>query len=133
MTVEETTALLRPENGVQTEYGTDGRLAATTADVAVYSAAAEDAEQQQPLEPNTRTYLKIVSFKFWRSGGNRLEYSVNLALAFQILPMSIGIFLSAMDGTVVVTSYAAIGSEMKQLQNTSWIATSYLLTVTAFQ
>jgi MFS family permease len=47
--------------------------------------------------------------------------------------MAIGIFLCAMDGTIVVSSYAAIGSELNQLQNTSWIATSYLLTVTSFQ
>lgn len=47
--------------------------------------------------------------------------------------MAIGIFLVAMDGTIVVASYAAIGSELKELQNTSWIATSYLLTLTSFQ
>lgn len=47
--------------------------------------------------------------------------------------MGIGIFLAAMDGTIVVSSYAAIGSELRQLQNTSWIATGYLLTLTSFQ
>lgn len=67
--------------------------------------------------------------------------------------MAVGIFLCSMDGTIVVsceyactgyhkpsdplvssrTAYAAIGSELNQLQNTSWIATSYLLTVAAFQ
>lgn len=29
--------------------------------------------------------------------------------------------------------YPSIGNEFKQLQNTSWIATSYLITVTSFQ
>lgn len=47
--------------------------------------------------------------------------------------MAIGILLVAMDGTIVVSSYAAIGSELEELQNTSWIATSYLLTLTSFQ
>ncbi|KAF8068049.1 member of the major facilitator superfamily [Lyophyllum atratum] len=47
--------------------------------------------------------------------------------------MSVGIFLAAMDGTIVVSSYAAIGSELNQLQNTSWIATAYMLTTTSFQ
>jgi MFS family permease len=47
--------------------------------------------------------------------------------------MSIGIFLVAMDGTIVLSTYAAIGSELNQLQNTSWIATGYLLTMTSFQ
>ncbi|PPQ68736.1 hypothetical protein CVT24_007563 [Panaeolus cyanescens] len=50
-----------------------------------------------------------------------------------IIPMAVGIFLCAMDQTIVVSSYAAIGSDMNQLQNTSWIATSYLLTITSFQ
>ncbi|KAF9456713.1 MFS general substrate transporter [Collybia nuda] len=50
-----------------------------------------------------------------------------------IIPMSIGIFLAAMDNTIVVSSYAAIGSELNQLQNTSWIATAYMLTMTSFQ
>ncbi|KAG5641877.1 hypothetical protein DXG03_004017 [Asterophora parasitica] len=50
-----------------------------------------------------------------------------------IIPMSIGIFLSALDATIVVSSYAAIGSELNQLQSTSWIATSYMLTTTTFQ
>ncbi|KAL0958454.1 hypothetical protein HGRIS_000596 [Hohenbuehelia grisea] len=55
------------------------------------------------------------------------------AMAPIIIPMAIGIFLAAMDGTIVVSSYAAIGSELKQLQNTSWIATGYMLTLTSFQ
>ncbi|RDB17436.1 Vacuolar membrane amino acid uptake transporter fnx2 [Hypsizygus marmoreus] len=50
-----------------------------------------------------------------------------------VIPMAIGIFLAAMDGTIVVSSYAAIGSELNQLQNTSWIATAYMLTMTSFQ
>ncbi|EDR06887.1 member of the major facilitator superfamily [Laccaria bicolor S238N-H82] len=51
----------------------------------------------------------------------------------QVLPMAVGIFLCAMDGTIVVSSAAAIGSELNELQNTSWIATAYLLTLTSFQ
>ncbi|THU95252.1 MFS general substrate transporter [Dendrothele bispora CBS 962.96] len=49
------------------------------------------------------------------------------------VPMTIAIFLVAADGAMVVSSYAAIGSEMKQLQMTSWISTGYLLTMTSFQ
>ncbi|KNZ77606.1 hypothetical protein J132_04973, partial [Termitomyces sp. J132] len=50
-----------------------------------------------------------------------------------LIPMTIGIFLCAMDGTIVVSAYAAIGSELNQLHNTSWIATAYMLTTTSFQ
>lgn len=47
--------------------------------------------------------------------------------------MSIGIFLSAMDGTIIAASFARIGSELNHLQNTSWIATGYMLMLTSFQ
>ncbi|KAI0689162.1 MFS general substrate transporter [Cytidiella melzeri] len=50
-----------------------------------------------------------------------------------MVPMSIGIFLAAMDGTIIASSYATIGSELKQLHSTSWIATGYMLTLTSFQ
>ncbi|KAK5013550.1 major facilitator superfamily domain-containing protein [Cryomyces antarcticus] len=51
-----------------------------------------------------------------------------------ILPaLAIGIFLSAADQTIIVSSYGRIGSELKALNNTSWIATAYFLTLTSFQ
>ncbi|KAJ7290334.1 member of the major facilitator superfamily [Mycena rebaudengoi] len=56
-----------------------------------------------------------------------------LSLPAILIPMAIGIFLCAMDQTIIVSSYAAIGSELNQLQNTSWIATAYMLTLTSFQ
>ncbi|KAK7034593.1 hypothetical protein VNI00_012224 [Paramarasmius palmivorus] len=54
-------------------------------------------------------------------------------LLLVVAPMSIGIFLAATDQTIVLASYAAIGSELKQLQKTSWLATGYMLTLTSFQ
>ncbi|KAI5821460.1 major facilitator superfamily domain-containing protein [Pyronema omphalodes] len=51
-----------------------------------------------------------------------------------ILPaLGIGIFLAAMDNTIVVSSYGEIGNDLKELNRTSWIATAYLLTTTSFQ
>ncbi|EIM87665.1 MFS general substrate transporter [Stereum hirsutum FP-91666 SS1] len=49
------------------------------------------------------------------------------------MPMLIGTFLAATDATIVASSYASIGSELNQLQNTSWIATGYMLTLASFQ
>ncbi len=49
------------------------------------------------------------------------------------MPMAVGTFLASMDYTIVASSFAAIGSDLKQLQNTSWIATGYMLTSTSFQ
>ncbi|KAF9255703.1 MFS general substrate transporter [Marasmius fiardii PR-910] len=50
-----------------------------------------------------------------------------------LIPMGVGLFLAAMDQTIVVAAYASIGSELRELQRTSWIATAYMLTVTSFQ
>ena len=47
--------------------------------------------------------------------------------------VAIGIFLSAADQTIIVSSYGKIGSEMNALNRTSWIATAYFLTLTSFQ
>ncbi|TBU60299.1 MFS general substrate transporter [Dichomitus squalens] len=47
--------------------------------------------------------------------------------------MLLGIFLVAMDGTIVTSTYASIGSQFEQLQSTSWIATGYMLSLTSFQ
>ncbi|BDD64118.1 hypothetical protein MPDQ_000539 [Monascus purpureus] len=51
-----------------------------------------------------------------------------------ILPaVSVGIFLSAGDQTIIMASYGQIGSDLQALNLTSWIATSYFLTLTSFQ
>ena len=43
------------------------------------------------------------------------------------------IFLIALDQTLVIATYGKIGSDLRALQSTSWIGTSYFLTLTAFQ
>lgn len=43
------------------------------------------------------------------------------------------IFLSAADQTIIMASYGQIGSDLEALNLTSWIATSYFLTLTSFQ
>ena len=51
-----------------------------------------------------------------------------------ILPsLSIGIWLVALDQTLVVSTYGTIGSDLQSLNNTSWIATAYFLTLTSIQ
>ncbi|PGH01059.1 hypothetical protein AJ79_08028 [Helicocarpus griseus UAMH5409] len=54
-------------------------------------------------------------------------------LKYIVPAVSIGIFLSAADQTIIVSSYGKIGSELHALNLTSWIATSYFLTLTSFQ
>jgi MFS family permease len=43
------------------------------------------------------------------------------------------VFLAAADQTIIVSSYGRIGSELGALNLTSWIATSYFLTLSSFQ
>ena len=51
-----------------------------------------------------------------------------------IMPaVCVGVFLSAADQTIIVSSYARIGSDLQALNLTSWIATAYFLTLTSFQ
>lgn len=47
--------------------------------------------------------------------------------------VAIGVFLSAADQTIIVSSYGQIGSDLNALNLTSWIATAYFLTLTSFQ
>jgi hypothetical protein len=45
-------------------------------------------------------------------------------LGLLIPAVGIGVLLAAADQTIVVTSYGRIGSDLKALNNTSWIATA---------
>ncbi|KAH9942964.1 MFS general substrate transporter [Amylocystis lapponica] len=55
------------------------------------------------------------------------------AILLVFLPMAVGVFLVAMDTTIVTSTYATIGNEFEQLQSTSWIMTGYMITMTSFQ
>ena len=59
--------------------------------------------------------------------------SILSLLVLQLLPVSIGTFLAAMDVTIIASSYASIGNDLNQLQITSWIATGYMLSLTSIQ
>lgn len=62
------------------------------------------------------------------------ERPVRLGAQFLcVAPILVGVFLSAMDNTIVISSFGAIGSYFNALEKTSWIATAYLLTVSSFQ
>ncbi|KAH7079173.1 major facilitator superfamily domain-containing protein [Paraphoma chrysanthemicola] len=47
--------------------------------------------------------------------------------------IAIGVFLSSADQTLVISTYGTIGTELHALSSTSWIATGYFLTLSAFQ
>nr|QWW20882.1 MFS transporter [Cladonia macilenta] len=58
---------------------------------------------------------------------------VKAKLAYILPAISIGIFLAAADQTIIVSCYGKIGSDLNALNNTSWVATAYFITLTSFQ
>lgn len=60
-----------------------------------------------------------------------VEMMKRMGLIFPAI--GIGVFLSAADQTLIVSTYGTIGTELHALNSTSWIATSYFLTLSAFQ
>lgn len=58
---------------------------------------------------------------------------VKAKLWYIVPAVGIGIFLSAADQTIIVSCYGKIGSDLKSLENTSWVATAYFLTLSSFQ
>ncbi|KAI2470401.1 MFS general substrate transporter [Annulohypoxylon bovei var. microspora] len=63
--------------------------------------------------------------------GDAPKLKVNLKALFPA--MAIGVFLVAMDQTLTIATYGRMGSDLNALNSTSWISTSYFLTLTAFQ
>lgn len=104
----ETSPLLRVTSGGLATDGVDSNLGA-------------DFEHELPVEDGSS--LQSPS-----------QEEVLTQLRWYIFPaVSIGIFLAAADQTIIASSYGKIGSELEALNLTSWIATSYFLTLTSFQ
>ncbi|KAK8138357.1 Vacuolar membrane amino acid uptake transporter fnx2 [Apiospora sp. TS-2023a] len=61
------------------------------------------------------------------------ERKIKGKLAHLLPALAIGIYLVAMDQTLTIATYGKMGSDLNALNNTSWIATSYFLTLTTFQ
>ena len=47
-----------------------------------------------------------------------------VSLKYIVPAMAVGILLAAMDNTIVVASYGIIGTDMRELNRTSWISTA---------
>lgn len=95
-----------------------------------------DGKTQRSLDPTTALLTNSTPVYDSNEGlCNELEdvpeHKYNLKL---ILPaLWLGSFLAAMDGTVVANIMGGIAADFQQEDLKSWIATSYLLTNTAFQ
>ncbi|KAI2637369.1 major facilitator superfamily domain-containing protein [Xylaria nigripes] len=56
-----------------------------------------------------------------------------VTMAALIPALAIGIFLVSLDQTLTIAAYGKMGSELRALNSSSWIATSYFLTLTCCQ
>ncbi|CAG8575988.1 10983_t:CDS:2, partial [Ambispora leptoticha] len=77
--------------------------------------AIEDEVQSLDNPPESPKYLKGIEL-FWVMAG-----------------LGFGVFLSALDQTIVATALPRIASDFNALNQISWVGTAYLLTTTAFQ
>ncbi|KAI9888023.1 MAG: hypothetical protein M1823_000144 [Watsoniomyces obsoletus] len=120
---EETSPLLRktshdpsPSYGAQISSATTGAVGDVESEG---SSGACDPSSSTAGQDETRNYDGIPEVR------KRLKY---------IMPaLAIGVFLSAADQTIIMSSYGKIGSDLKALNSTSWVATAYFLTLTSFQ
>ncbi|KAK9451510.1 major facilitator superfamily-domain-containing protein [Limtongia smithiae] len=73
---------------------------------------------------------EIVDIIDEENGGAVIQAS---SVTIVFISLYIGVFLAALDGTVVATLLAHISSEFHEFRSVSWIATAYLITVAACQ
>ncbi|CAG8555437.1 2757_t:CDS:2, partial [Ambispora gerdemannii] len=60
-------------------------------------------------------------------------YLKGIELSLIIIGLGFGVFLSALDQTIVATALPQIASDFNALNQIAWVGTAYLLTTTAFQ
>ncbi|KAF1951731.1 MFS general substrate transporter [Byssothecium circinans] len=101
----------------------------------------------EPIQRNERNAEEDHEGSVADSDGGDLERQTSNgdASKFQGLPevkkqliyifpaIAIGVFLAAADQTLVVTTIGTVGTDLHALNSTSWIATSYFLTLSCFQ
>nr|OQO22097.1 hypothetical protein B0A51_09553 [Rachicladosporium sp. CCFEE 5018] len=121
--VSERTPLLDPSDDIRSDVNQKGEQARAGDASESAKAPVGDADSDgSALERQTSLQVKNDGMPEVRK---RMKY---------IFPaLAIGVFLSAADQTIIVSSYGKIGSELHALNLTSWIATAYFLTLTSFQ
>ncbi|KAI9783018.1 MAG: hypothetical protein M1816_001632 [Peltula sp. TS41687] len=115
----ETSPLLQkdPEDTSKADISTQPVITNTIENVSAQGGQGTGDEESQ--EEDTRNYEGMPEIQ------KKMKYIVPA--------LAIGVFLSAVDQTLIVSSYGRIGSDLNALNNTSWIATAYYLTLVSFQ
>ncbi|WEW59678.1 hypothetical protein PRK78_005157 [Emydomyces testavorans] len=114
----ETTQLLASQdNGCLRAYTSNGSLARIKTGIVI--------DEEEALKGDDIDAARAAQYQGLPDAQKKLKY---------IIPaVSIGVFLSAADQTIIVASYGKIGSDLNALNLTNWVATSYFLSLTSFQ
>ncbi|TPX22615.1 hypothetical protein DIZ76_014492 [Coccidioides immitis] len=103
----------------------DGRQDHAVLSGSVAKANGDPGTDEEELKANEVDAARAAQFEGLPDAQTKLRY---------IIPsISIGVFLSAADQTIIVASYGKIGSDLNALNLTNWVATSYFLSLTSFQ
>ncbi|KAK7208638.1 membrane transporter [Myxozyma melibiosi] len=98
--------------------------------------ASDTIEEAAPLlgeaETVDKNQIEIEQAEFEAEQAEEEELS-SRALVTVFVSLYVGIFLAALDGTIVATLLAHIASEFNELRSVSWIATGYMISVAAVQ
>ncbi|KAK9454525.1 major facilitator superfamily domain-containing protein [Dipodascopsis uninucleata] len=86
-------------------------------------------------EPSEETHLVEDSVTDEEALIDELEETElkNSSLITVFLSLYVGVFLAALDGTIVATLLSRIASDFNEFRSVSWIATGYLISQAAFQ
>lgn len=97
----------------------------TTGDNNTESEMAVDIENNDLRRPSSISSSRAAQFQGSADAARQMRYIVPA--------VSVGVFLVAIDQTIIVSSYGRIGSDLAALNLTPWIASAYFLTLTSFQ
>ncbi|SPJ74412.1 related to multidrug resistance protein [Fusarium torulosum] len=99
------------------------------------STSHEPTEASPLLRDNDSEHINSGNIENGQVEGNDTLAAVYTTKKLNLLlgAVGIGIFLAAADQLLTVATYGRIGSELNALNNTSWIATAYFLTLTSCQ
>ncbi|CAI2165954.1 13712_t:CDS:10 [Funneliformis geosporum] len=89
----------------------------------------------EKIDPEAQIIVKIedaLNVEALKNGQATVQLS-KIELIMVMIGLSLGVFLAALDTTIVSTALPKIASEFNSLDQISWVATSYLLTTTALQ
>jgi hypothetical protein len=118
------------------EKATDGAkptIDTSTDDVTEAKAEGEVHVQRRPSNALSRTQSNSIISTPGAEDDDEIVYPGGLKLATIIVALCLGVFLVALDNTIIATAIPKITDHFKSLGDVGWYGSSYLLTTCALQ